>query len=185
MPLLMEAFGVSAAKAGLLMSLFAVTGLLWPSPRIHLSEAGYRLTGMIAILSLVIGRAGGPQPGFDAMLASRFIEGAGMSLMSVVAPAVIACGFPRRAGKGHGNLGRLGPPGINDHVPPGSSLAGRWDWQGSGGLDACTQFWRVAYIGLPQFENGETSKIGRKGFFRKQAESGSGEGALQPRFVAD
>jgi len=133
MPLLMEAFGVSAAKAGLLMSLFAVTGLLLAIPAGFIfQKLGYRLTGMIAILSLVIGAGWGAlSRGFDAMLASRFIEGAGMSLMSVVAPAVIALWFSAESrGKAMGIWAVWVPLGSTIMFLLAPALAGRWDWQG-------------------------------------------------------
>ena len=133
MPLLMEAFGVSAAQAGLLMSLFAITGLFLAIPAGFIFQRlGYRLTGMIAILSLVIGAGWGAlSPGFDIMLASRFIEGAGMSLMSVVAPAVIALWFsPASRGKAMGIWAVWVPLGSTIMFLLAPTLAGRWNWPG-------------------------------------------------------
>ena len=133
MPLLMEAFGASAAQAGLLMSLFAITGLLLAIPAGFIfQKLGYRLTGIIAILSLVIGAGWGAlSRGFDIMLASRFIEGAGMSLMSVVAPAVIALWFsPKTRGKAMGIWAVWVPLGSTIMFLLAPALAGRWNWPG-------------------------------------------------------
>ncbi|NWF55432.1 MAG: MFS transporter [Syntrophaceae bacterium] len=133
MPLLMGAFGASAAQAGLLMSLFAITGLLLAIPAGFIfQKLGYRLTGMIAILSLVIGAGWGAlSRGFDSMLAGRFIEGAGMSLMSVVAPAVIALWFsPESRGKAMGVWAIWVPLGSTIMFLLAPSLAGRWNWPG-------------------------------------------------------
>jgi MFS family permease len=133
MPLLMQAFGVSAAQAGLLMSLFAITGLFLAIPAGFIfQKLGYRLTGMIAILSLVIGAGWGAfSRGFDIMLASRFIEGAGMSLMSVVAPAVIALWFsPESRGKAMGIWAVWVPLGSTIMFLLAPALAGRWNWPG-------------------------------------------------------
>jgi MFS family permease len=133
MPLLMEAFGVSAAQAGLLMSLFAITGLLLAIPAgVIFQKLGYRLTGMIAILSLIIGAGWGALTlGFDIMLASRFVEGAGMSLMSVVAPAVIALWFSReKRGKAMGVWAVWVPLGSTIMFLLAPALAARWNWPG-------------------------------------------------------
>jgi predicted MFS family arabinose efflux permease len=133
MPLLMGAFGVSAAQAGLLMSLFAITGLFLAIPAGFIfQKLGYRLTGMIAILSLVIGAGWGAfSRGFDIMLASRFVEGAGMSLMSVVAPAVIALWFsPESRGKAMGIWAVWVPLGSTIMFLLAPTLAGRWNWPG-------------------------------------------------------
>jgi predicted MFS family arabinose efflux permease len=133
MPLLMGAFGVSASQAGLLMSLFAITGLLLAIPGGFIfHKLGYRLTGMIAILSLIVGAGWGAfSRGFDIMLASRFVEGAGMSLMSVVAPAVIALWFsPESRGKAMGIWAVWVPLGSTIMFLLAPSLAGRWNWPG-------------------------------------------------------
>ena len=133
MPLLMEAFVVSAAKAGLLMSLFAITGLFLAIPAGFIfQKLGYRLTGMIAILSLVIGAASGAlSRGFDLMLASRLVEGTGMSLMSVVAPAVIALWFSQESrGKAMGIWAVWVPLGSTIMFLLAPALASRWNWPG-------------------------------------------------------
>jgi MFS family permease len=133
MPLLMEAFGASAAQAGLLMSLFAITGLLLAIPAGFIfQKLGYRITGMIAILSLVIGAGWGAlSRGFDIMLATRFIEGVGMSLMSVVAPAVIAMWFsPESRGKAMGVWAVWVPLGSTIMFLLAPALAARWNWPG-------------------------------------------------------
>jgi predicted MFS family arabinose efflux permease len=133
MSLLMEAFGASGAQAGLLMSLFAITGLLLAIPAGFIfQKLGYLLTGMIAILSLVIGAGWGAlSRGFDTMLASRFVEGIGMSLMSVVAPAVIALWFsPKTRGKAMGVWAVWVPLGSTIMFLLAPALAGRWNWPG-------------------------------------------------------
>ena len=133
MPLLMEAFGTSAVQAGLLMSLFAITGLFLAIPAGFIFQRlGYRLTGMIAILSLVIGAAlGAVTRGFDIMLVSRLIEGLGMCLMSVVAPAVIALWFSReKRGKAMGVWAIWVPLGSTLMFLLAPALAGRWNWPG-------------------------------------------------------
>ncbi len=144
MPLLMAAFGASAAQAGLLMSLFAITGLFLAIPSGFIfQKLGYRLTGMIAILSLVVGAAyGALSRGFDMMLASRFIEGAGMSLMSVVAPAVIALWFPQETrGKAMGVWAVWVPLGSTIMFLLAPPLAEQWNWPGVWWFGCLYAFW--------------------------------------------
>jgi MFS family permease len=65
------------------------------------------------------------------MLASRFIEGAGMSLMSVVAPAVIALWFsPKTRGKAMGVWAVWVPLGSTIMFLLAPALADRWNWPG-------------------------------------------------------
>ena len=144
MPLLMEAFGASAAQAGLLMSLFAITGLFLAIPAGFIfQKLGYRLTGMIAILSLVVGAGWGAfSRGFDIMLASRIVEGVGMSLMSVVAPAVIALWFsPDTRGKAMGVWAVWVPLGSTIMFLLAPPLAGRWNWPGVWWFGCLYAFW--------------------------------------------
>ena len=133
MPLLMTALGQSACQAGLLMSLFAVTGLFLAIPAgFILQRLGYHVTGVIALFSLIIGTGIGIQSrGMSSMLLSRFIEGAGMSLMSVVAPAIIAMRFTaEQRGKAMGIWATWVPLGSTIMFLLAPPLAGRWGWQG-------------------------------------------------------
>lgn len=93
--LLMEAYNLHPAQAGLLMSVFAITGIILALPAGFIyQKLGGRFTGLIAILALILGTILGlVSSRLGGMLISRFIEGAGMSLMSIVAPALIALWF--------------------------------------------------------------------------------------------
>src|SRR4030042_4012 len=95
LPLLMKAFNESPGSAGLLMSVFAVTGLFVAIPSgLILQKWGYAATGLTAIFCLTLGAGmGSLSKGMGIMLVSRFIEGAGMSFMAVLAPAIIALWF--------------------------------------------------------------------------------------------
>ena len=132
MPMLMEAFGLSMTSAGMLMSVFAITGFLLAFPAgLILQRLGLKVTGMIAMGSLVLGSAiGAISSSSGLMMASRFIEGVGMGLIAVVAPAAIAMWFPAES--------RGTPMGIwATWVPVGSvlmyilapALATRFGWQ--------------------------------------------------------
>lgn len=96
MPVLMEAFGLSMASAGWLMSVFAVTGFLLALPAgLILQRIGLKVTGLIAMGCLVVGSAlGAISTAAGLMMFSRVIEGVGMGLIAVVAPASIAMWFP-------------------------------------------------------------------------------------------
>ncbi len=96
MPVLMEAFEISLSQAGLLMSVFSITGLILALPTgIILQKVGPKVTGLIALGSLIVGSGLGALSGsMGLLLASRVIEGIGMGLIAVVAPAVIALWFP-------------------------------------------------------------------------------------------
>jgi len=97
MPLLMEALGLSVGRSGLLMSVFAVTGLILALPSGFIfQKVGHRATGLLAGGSIVIGAAlGALSQGTGVLLISRVIEGIGTSFMAVLAPAIIAQWFSR------------------------------------------------------------------------------------------
>jgi len=95
MPLLMDALGLSVSGAGMLMSVFAITGLILALPSgLILQKAGIRLTGIVAGGSILFGAVlGALSQGTGGLLASRVIEGIGTSFMAVLAPAIIAQRF--------------------------------------------------------------------------------------------
>ncbi len=133
MPLLMETFKQPAGAAGWLMSIFAVTGLLLAFPAGFIFQRlGYRLTGFIALFAIVLGSlwgVGGAD--FRTILFSRFIEGAGMSFMSIVAPAIIAIFFAAdQRGKAMGAWAVWVPLGSVIMFLLAPPIAARWHWQG-------------------------------------------------------
>ena len=97
MPVLMQAFEITLSQAGLLMSVFSITGFVLALPAgFIIQRFGPKITGLIALASLVAGAALGAVSGsMSLLLASRVIEGVGMGLIAVVAPSVIALWFPR------------------------------------------------------------------------------------------
>jgi MFS family permease len=97
MPVLMEAFPVESNQAGMLMSVFALTGLILALPAgIIIQKLGPKVAGLIAVGSLAVGSTAGSGFGTAGlMLFSRVIEGVGMGLIAVVAPASITMWFPR------------------------------------------------------------------------------------------
>jgi len=133
LPLLMKAFSESPGSAGLLMSVFAVTGLFMAIPSgLILQKWGYTATGLTAIFCLMLGAGMGVlSKGVGIMLASRFIEGAGMSFMAVLAPAIIALWFTEeRRGRAMGIWSVWVPLGSTIMFLIAPLLAGHWGWRG-------------------------------------------------------
>lgn len=115
MPVLMDAFQLELGQAGWLMSVFALTGLILALPAgVFLPRIGPKTLGLIATGCLALGAAlGALSTGAGLFLASRLIEGVGMGLIAVVAPAAIALWFP--------SANQGGPMGIwATWVPVGS-----------------------------------------------------------------
>jgi MFS family permease len=132
MPLLMDTFRLPAGRAGLLMSIFAVTGLFLAVPAGFIfQKAGCRITGLLAIASLVVGAILGAMSGKEAtLLASRIVEGAGMSLISVAAPAILAMWFvAERRGKAMGIWAIWVPLGSTAMFILAPLLTDRWNWR--------------------------------------------------------
>jgi MFS family permease len=132
MPLLMEAFRQPVGAAGLLMSVFAITGGILALPAGFIFQRlGIRATGSLAILTLALGAMGGAVSwNFASMLASRFIEGAGMSLISILAPAIIALWFSEeKRGKAMGIWAVWVPLGTLIMFLLAPLIAERWNWR--------------------------------------------------------
>lgn len=101
MPLLMESFGIDLAQASSLMSVFSITGLVLALPAgVILGRFGPVVTGGVALGSVVLGSAmGALAPDYTILLVSRLVQGVGMGLIGVTAPAVVAASFaPERRG---------------------------------------------------------------------------------------
>lgn len=95
-PVLMDEFNISLTSAGMLISVFAITGFILALPAsLILQRLGIKISGLIATGFLVIGSMlGALSTSYGLMLISRVIEGVGMGLMAVIAPAAIAMWFP-------------------------------------------------------------------------------------------
>jgi len=133
LPLLMDAFGLSVGRVGLLMSVFAVTGLILAIPAGFIfQKLGYRITGLLAVGSVIVGASiGAVSTSTGMMLISRVIEGVGLSFMTVVAPAVIAIWFVAdERGTPMGVWATWVPLGSTVMLVVAPFLVGRWNWQG-------------------------------------------------------
>jgi len=96
-PVLMDAFGIGLSQAGLLMSVFAATGVILALPAgLILRRLGVRATGVVAVGLVAAGAGWGAlAQDFVPLLAGRVVEGAGLTLIAVAGPAAIAPWFRR------------------------------------------------------------------------------------------
>lgn len=95
MSVIMDALGISVSSAGLLMSVFAITGLILALPSgLILQRTGFKVTGLLAGGSIILGAVlGALSRDMNVLLLSRVIEGIGTCLVAVLAPAIIARWF--------------------------------------------------------------------------------------------
>ena len=96
MPVLMQTFQIDLTQAGLLMSIIAVVGLVLALPAgIILQRLGTRITIIAALGLIAIGASmGALSQTYVFLLISRILEGMGIGLIGVAAPAAIATWFP-------------------------------------------------------------------------------------------
>jgi len=133
MPLLMANFNQTAGQAGLLMSVFAITGLVLAIPSgFILQRLGYRKCGLMALAFVAAGVAfGAYSRGIGILLLSRLVEGAGLSLMAVTAPDIVALRFaPEKRGKAMAIWSAWVPFGSTTMFILAPLLAIHWGWRG-------------------------------------------------------
>lgn len=96
MPVLMDVMKINLTSAGVLMSIFAITGLLIALPAgVVLQRFGLKLTGLAATFFLLAGGVlGASASSYDVLFISRLVEGIGLGLIAVVGPAAISAWFP-------------------------------------------------------------------------------------------
>ncbi|HWR06673.1 MAG TPA: MFS transporter [Sporomusa sp.] len=118
MGVLMQQFQVNATVGGFLMSVFALTGIIMALPAaVLLSRFGPRSSGIVGLSCIFAGCiVGATTSTLFILMAGRIIEGVGLSLIAVIAPAVIAMYFR------HDKLGL--PMGVwATWYPVGSTIA--------------------------------------------------------------
>lgn len=96
MSVLRQELHFDLSSAGLMMSVFAIVGVFLALPSgFILRRLGQKKTILTALGALLLGSLlGGSSVNASSMLLSRIIEGTGMCLISVAAPAAIASWFP-------------------------------------------------------------------------------------------
>ena len=101
MQYLMADLGLDMVAAGWTMSIFSVAGIILAIPAAFiLRRWGLKITGTAAMGCTVAGAViGALAPSAAAMMAARMLEGTGMGLMAIIAPAAISAWFlPRERG---------------------------------------------------------------------------------------
>ena len=132
LPIIMQSFNLSVGQAGLLMSLYAVTGVILALPAgLIFQRAGFRLTSLLAGGSIVVGAVWGAlSPNITSVLASRVVEGVGTSLIAVLAPATVAMWFAAsRRGVAMGVWANWVPLGSVAMLFVGPQLAQSGNWR--------------------------------------------------------
>lgn len=96
LPILIDSFHLSLSQAGMLMSVFAISGFILAIPAgIIINLLGPKVTGLAALVALSIGAVlGAISITITQFFVSRFMEGIGFGLLAIVAPAIIAMWFP-------------------------------------------------------------------------------------------
>ncbi len=181
MPVLMDVFGLDLTSANLLMSVFAVAGVVLGIPAgLIVQRIGFKRSGLIAIASVVVGSAlGALSSGAAMLLASRAIEGLSFVLMMVVAPAIIAVWFTaEERGVPMGVFAIWVPAGSMIMFNLAPALEARFGWQSvwwfgcAYGVMAFLVFW--ALVKIPRPVSRETGA----------ANPGSGAGPAGPPSMA-
>lgn len=132
LPLVMDDLKMSLSLAGGLMSVFALTGVFLALPAgFIIQRFGTKITGLVSLSSLLVGALlGGLSSSPGALLISRVIEGIGMGLIAVVAPAMIALWFPgERQGTPLGIWSTWIPVGAISSALFAPWLATRFGWR--------------------------------------------------------
>jgi len=131
LPLLMEAWDLPVSRAGLLMSVFAITGVVLALPSGFIFQRiGYRWTGVLASGSIALGAAlGALSQSLEVLLFGRLLEGIGTGFIAVMAPAVIAPWFPRHRGIALGIWATWVPVGLITMLLTAPALAQAAGWR--------------------------------------------------------
>jgi predicted MFS family arabinose efflux permease len=93
--MLIQQFHVNEAMVGWMMSIFSLTGILFAFPAaVLLRRIGPTRGGLTALSCIILGCiVGGTAGSASVLMTGRVIEGVGLSLIGVIAPAVIAMYF--------------------------------------------------------------------------------------------
>ncbi len=95
---LMADLGLDMVAAGWTMSVFSVAGIVLAIPAAFLLRRwGLKITGTAAMGCTVAGAVmGALAPSATVMMAARMLEGTGIGLIAIIAPAAISAWFPAR-----------------------------------------------------------------------------------------
>jgi MFS family permease len=130
-PVLMESLSIGEAKAGFLMAIFSIAGIVLAVPSgLVISRFGVYKTGGAALLCLILGSlATVIGLNYPSMVASRLIEGIGMALLSIIGVVVVALVFPpKRRGAPMGLLCLYVSMGELSTLNLAPTMAQTWGW---------------------------------------------------------
>ena len=133
MQVLMRDLNLDTATGGWLMSAFAVAGIVLGIPAAFvLARLGPKIAGLIAIGCTLLGSiVGALATGAALLLSTRVIEGIGLGLITVIAPAVISMWFPpEKRGTPMGIWASWVPVGSFIMYNLAGPLLGSFGWQG-------------------------------------------------------
>jgi len=160
MQVLLQSLHMDMATGGWLMSAFAVAGIVLGIPAAFvLAKLGPKVSGLIAIGCTLLGSiVGALASGAAMLLGGRVIEGIGLGLITVIAPAVISMWFPpQKRGTPMGIWASWIPVGSFIMYNLAGPLLGSFGWQGIwwfGALFALMAFVIYAVtVSAPSFVN--------------------------------
>lgn len=133
MQVLIDALHVDMATGGWLMSVFSVAGVVFALPAaLLLARLGPKVSGLIALGCTLLGSImGALAQEVSTMLASRLVEGIGLALIAVVAPAVISMWFePQERGLPMGIWASWVPVGTFIMFNVANPIQHNFSWQG-------------------------------------------------------
>ena len=133
LPTLLPALGLDMASGGWLMSVFSVSAVVLSIPAaLLLHRVGLKKAVIAALACVAGGSALGAVAGDATMLlASRLIEGIGMSVIAVASPALISLWFePRERGLPMGIWAAWVPAGSVLMLNAAPTLEGAFGWRG-------------------------------------------------------
>lgn len=133
MNVIMDAFGIDMAMAGLLSTIFTVMGVIMALPAAGmLKKFGPRTSGLIAFGCAIAGSCIGIMTeNVPIMLASRVIEGTGIGIIAVLAPSVISMWFPpEKRGLPMGIWGSWMMVSQTALFFSGGTITDAWGWRG-------------------------------------------------------
>lgn len=133
MQVLMDSLQVDMATGGWLMSVFSVAGVIFALPAAFLlGRLGPKASGLIALGCAIIGSIiGALAQQVGVLLAGRLIEGIGLALIAVVAPAVISMWFePQERGLPMGIWASWVPVATFVMYNIAGAIESNFSWQG-------------------------------------------------------
>jgi MFS family permease len=133
MQVLMRDLNIDMATGGWLMSAFAVAGIILGIPAAFvLAKLGPKISGLIALGCTLLGSIiGAMAAGPALLLGGRVIEGIGLGLITVIAPAIVSMWFPpEKRGTPMGIWASWVPVGGFLMYNLAGPLLGSFGWQG-------------------------------------------------------